>query len=121
VHFLVDASMPRSTAPLVRSRGHQATDVRDIGLGVAPDEDIAASAQAQQLAILSRDFDFADVRNYPPDQYAGIVVMDLPNTATLPTILNLVDVFLQQTQTFNDLPGRLAIVAPGRIRLRPAP
>jgi predicted nuclease of predicted toxin-antitoxin system len=77
VHFLIDASMPRSTASVIRSRGHQATDVRDIGLGSAPDPDIAAHAQVQQLSLLSRDFDFADVRNYPPDQYAGIVVIDL--------------------------------------------
>ena len=119
MHFLIDASMPRSTAPLIRARGHDATDVRDIGLGGAADQDIGA--HLQQLAILSRDFDFADVRNYPPDQYAGIVVIDLPSTATAPTILKLVDGFLQQTQTLNDLPGRLAIVEPGRIRLRPAP
>src|SRR5712692_12063404 len=116
MHFLIDASMPRSTAPLVRLQGHQATDVRDIGLGGALDWDIAAYAQAGQLAILSRDFDFADIRNYPPDQYAGIVVIDLPSTATAPTILNLVDDFLQQTQTLNDLPARLAIVAAGRTR-----
>lgn len=121
MHFLVDASMPRSAAPLIRSHGHQATDVRDIGLGGAPDPDIATYAQAHHLAILSRDFDFADIRSYPPDQYAGIVVIDLPPTATVPTILQLVDGFLQQKQTLNDLPGRLAIVEPGRTRLRPPP
>ena len=121
MHLLIDASMPRSSGPLVRSRGHLATDVRDIGLGSAPDQDIAAFAQAQQLAILSRDFDFADVRNYPPDQYAGIVVIDLPSSATAPTVLHLVDAFLQHTQVLHDLPGRLAIVEPGRTRLRPAP
>jgi len=121
VHFLIDASMPRSTAPWIRSRGHDATDVRDIGLGSAADQVIAAYAQAQQLVILSRDFDFGDIRNYPPDQYAGIVVINLPSFATMSMILKLVDGFLQQTQTLNDLPGRLAIVEPGRIRLRPAP
>jgi predicted nuclease of predicted toxin-antitoxin system len=113
--------MPRSTAPVIRLRGHDATDVRDIGMRSAADQDIAAYAQAQQLAILSRDFDFADVRNYPPDQYMGIVVIDLPSSATASTILKLADGFLQQTQTLIDLPGRLAIVEPGRIRLRPAP
>jgi predicted nuclease of predicted toxin-antitoxin system len=121
VDFLIDASMPRSTAPLIRSRGHNAVDVRDIGLGSAPDADIAAHALANQLALLSRDFDFADIRSYPPDQYGGIAVIDLPNTATVPTILKLIDDFLQQIQTIKDLPGRLAIIAPGRIRLRPAP
>jgi Domain of unknown function (DUF5615) len=121
VHFLIDASMPRGTAALIRSRGHDATDVRDIGLGAARDQDIAAHAQAHQLAILSRDFDFADVRHYPPDQFDGIAVIDLPSTARAPTILNLVDFLLQQPKTLNDLPGRLAIVAPGRIRLWPTP
>jgi hypothetical protein len=121
MHFLIDASMPRGTASLIQSRGHSATDVRDIGLGGASDQDIAAHAQAHQMVILSRDFDFADVRNYPPDQYAGIAVIDLPSTATAPTILKLVDDFLQQQQTLNDLPGRLAIVEPGRTRLRPKP
>ena len=121
MHFLVDASLPRGTAHLIRLRGHDATDVRDIGLGGAPDQDIAAYAQLHQFAILARDFDFADVRNYPPSQYAGIAVVDLPCTATAPTILNLVDDFLKQRQALSDLPGRLAVVEPGRTRLWPAP
>lgn len=121
MHFLIDASMPRGTAPLIRSCGHQATDVRDIGLGAAPDSVIAAHARANLLAILSRDFDFADVRQYPPDQFAGIAVIDLPSTATAPMILILVDYLLRQVQTLNDLPGRLAVIAPRRIRLRPKP
>jgi predicted nuclease of predicted toxin-antitoxin system len=121
VHFLVDASMPRGTAPLIRSGGHDATDVPDIGLGAAIDPDIAAHAQTNHLAILSRDFDFADVRHYPPDQFDGIAVIDLPCTATVPTILKLVEELLQQPQTLNHLPGRLAVVAPGRIRLWPKP
>jgi hypothetical protein len=31
--------------PLIQSRGHDATDVRGIGLGEAPDEDIAAQLE----------------------------------------------------------------------------
>lgn len=121
MHFLIDAPMPRGTVSLIRSRGHDATDVRDIGLHAAQDSVIAAHAQANQLAILSRDFDFADVRNYPPDQYAGIVVVDVPNTFTAPTILKLIDRLMLDPQTLNNLPGRLAILEPGRVRLRPPP
>ncbi|HLN27528.1 MAG TPA: DUF5615 family PIN-like protein [Gemmataceae bacterium] len=121
MHFLIDASLPRSSAPLVQSHGHLATDVHAIGLGSAADQDIAAYAQTNQLAIMPRDFDFADVPNYPPDQYAGFAVISLPSSATAPTILNVVDALLRQAQTLNHLPGRLAIVEAGRIRLRPAP
>jgi predicted nuclease of predicted toxin-antitoxin system len=121
VHFLVDASLPRGTGPHIQSLGHNATDVRDIGLGGAPDADVARHAQAQGLCLISRDFDFADIRNYPPDQFAGLVVIDLPNTALVPAILGQVGALLGRTDVLTVLPGRLAIVEPGRIRLRPAP
>jgi hypothetical protein len=119
--FLIDASLPRSTALTVRKHGYQAVDVRDIGLGGSPDPAIAAHAQVHQLCLLTRDYDFADIRNYPPDQYAGIVVVELPATAAPVTINHLIADFLQLPTTLSQLPGRLAIVEPGRVRLRPKP
>ena len=117
MRFLVDASLPRPTAPLIIARGHDAIDVRDIGMARSSDADIAAFAQSQQFTLVSRDYDFADIRAYPPNQYAGIVVIELPHTATVPMILGLMDYLLQQHAVLSDLPGRLAIVEPGRIRL----
>ena len=35
MRFLIDADLPRPTAELIRSFGHEATDVRNIGLGPA--------------------------------------------------------------------------------------
>jgi len=119
--FLIDASLPRAAAQAIRNLGHQATDVRDIGMGGATDDVIAAHAQAQQLCLLTRDYDFADIRNYPPDQYSGIAVIELSNNATADVIVQLIEVFLQMPNILNQLPGRLAIVAPGRVRLRPTP
>ena len=71
MRFLIVANMPRSTAELLRRYHHEAVDVRDIGMGGAADSDIAAYAQRYRLALVTRDFDFADIRNYPPAQYAG--------------------------------------------------
>jgi predicted nuclease of predicted toxin-antitoxin system len=119
--FLIDASLPRSTASTVRTYGHQAVDGRDIGLGGSSDADIAAHAQANRLCLLTRDYDFADIRNYPPSQYAGIVVIELPATATAAVINQLVGDFLRLRTVLSQLPGRLAIVEPGRVRLRPVP
>jgi predicted nuclease of predicted toxin-antitoxin system len=119
--FLIDASLPRSTAATVRQHGHQAVDVRDIGLGASPDQQIAAHAQAHQFCLLTRDYDFADVRNYPRDQYTGIVVVELPATATAAVINQLIADFLMATTVLSQLPGRLAIIEPGRVRLRPKP
>jgi len=47
-------------------------------------QDIAVHAQTHQQVIITRDFDFADIRNYPPDQYSGMVVLDLPSHAIVP-------------------------------------
>lgn len=120
MRFLIDADLPRPTATVIRSLGHEALDVRDIGLGAAPDEQIAAYAQAHGLCLLTGDFDFADIRDYPPQDYAGLVVLKLPDNANRDMILRLVEAFLGESHVLGQLPGRLAIVQRGRIRLRPA-
>ena len=76
--FLVDADLPRSTADVVRRHGYDAVDVRDIGLRHADDSEIASHAQREQQCLVTGDFDFADIRNYPPQHYAGIVVLVIP-------------------------------------------
>ncbi len=120
MRFLVDADLPRGTAPLIQRHGHDAVDVRDIGLGSADDTVIAAHAKAKGFCLMTGDFGFADIRNYPPADYAGIVVLELPRDATARTILSLIEGLLQQPTVLSRLPGRLAIVEFGRIRLRPA-
>ena len=49
MHFLIDASLPRSAAVLLRKLGHDATDVRDAGMRDAPDDAIAAYAKRNRL------------------------------------------------------------------------
>ncbi len=44
MHFLIDADLPRSLKSVIERYGHEATDVRDIGLGSAKDPAIAAYA-----------------------------------------------------------------------------
>jgi predicted nuclease of predicted toxin-antitoxin system len=120
MRFLVDANMPRSAAACIRECGHEAVDVRDIGLGQAPDRVISQYAQQKGLTLITRDKDFGHVRNYPPANYAGIVVLDLRDDAVAAEILRILRAFLGQTAILARLHGRLAIVEAGRIRLRPA-
>jgi predicted nuclease of predicted toxin-antitoxin system len=120
MRFLIDADLPRPTADLVRSFGHEATDVRAIGLGGAPDDRIAAHAQEHGLCLLTGDFDFADIRDYPPEAYPGLVVFVFPDNADRDMILNLIKAFFEEGVVVETLPGRLAIAEPGRVRLRPA-
>lgn len=118
--FLIDANLPRSITALISSLGHEVEFARDIGLAAAPDSAIAARAQTTRAALLTRDLDFADVRSYPPEQYAGIVVLRLPDDAVAQDIVRVVERFLSETAFTSQLAGRLAIVEPDRVRFRPA-
>lgn len=89
-------------------------------MAAAADRQIAAYAQDHALTLITRDFDFADIRNYPPELYLGIVVLELPDQATASAIVATVIALLQNTPVLDQLPGRLAVVQPHRIRLRPA-
>lgn len=120
MRFLVDADLPRSAKPLLERFGHEAIDVRDVGLGSAKAPVIARYAQEHQACLLTGDFGFADIRNYPPESYDGIVVLTLPRDATASFILGLIEEMLHQNEMILRLPRRLAIVEASRIRLRPA-
>ena len=120
MRFLIDAELPRSAKALLEKHGHEVMDTRDVGLRKAKDPVIARYAQDHRACLLTGDFGFADVRNYPPEDYAGIAVLELPRDASAACILRLVEDFVQQTELLERLPGRLAIISAGRIRLRPA-
>lgn len=96
MRFLIDEYLPRSTDFILRRYGHEAADVRGIGLRGAKDSQIASYAQSEGLCLVTGDFDFSDIRNYPPGEYAGLVVLKLPRTANASFILNLLESFLQQ-------------------------
>jgi predicted nuclease of predicted toxin-antitoxin system len=118
MRFLIDADMPRSMVDVVRKHGHQALDVRDIGPSLALDADIAAYARAEDFCIVTGDFGFADIRTYPPGDYAGIIVLGLPRNASGKYINSIFAGLLELVDLLAQLPGKLAIVEVGRVRLR---
>ncbi|MBI3536456.1 MAG: DUF5615 family PIN-like protein [Chloroflexi bacterium] len=54
MQFRIDADLPRSSANVIRRYGYEATDVRDIGLRHAKDEEIARYAKQNQLCRASK-------------------------------------------------------------------
>ncbi len=118
MYFLIDEDLPRSIGNLLRRYRHEAVDVRDIGLRGAKDSKIASYAQSKRLCLTTGDFDFSDIRNYPPDKYSGLVVISIPKNATASFIINLIEDFLQQKELVARIQGKLVIVEPGRVRIR---
>src|SRR5688500_11599812 len=115
MRFLVDADMPRSTVGLTESFGHEATDIRDIGMGRAKDPQIAEYAAKNQLCLITGDWGFSDIRQFPSHLYFGIAVIGLPAQATPSHLLAGVRVLLQRTDLIDHLPGRLVIIEKARV------
>jgi hypothetical protein len=116
--FVIDAALPQSLRNILRDAGHDAIHVRDVGMAHASDDNIAAYAKRNGLAILTQDFDFADIRNYPPREYHGIVVFTLPKPVNLGIIETFTRRFLERLPSLGDLRGRLIIVDDQKIRSR---
>ena len=105
---------------MLHQLGHDAVDVRDVEMRSATHDVIADYARSNQWTLITRDFDFADIRNYPPANYAGIVVLQLSDDSTAPHVVKLLETFVRQEDWLDRLRGRLAIVELGRVRFRPA-
>src|SRR4051812_6760764 len=112
--------MPRSTAPVLRQAGHEAEDVRDIGLRGAPDAEVFATAQERQATLVTADLGFANILQFPLGTHAGIIVARVPDTLPTSTLLNEL-VLALQAMDGEALPGLLVLVEPGRIRVRRPP
>ena len=84
----------------------------------ARDSQIAGYEQKERFCLLSGDFDFSDIRKYPPKDYNGLVILKLPGIATASYILNLLESFLKQKELMAQIHGKPAIVEMGRVRIR---
>lgn len=87
-------------------------------LGGAADVEIAALARRSGRCLVTADFDFADVRHYPPRLFDGLVVLTLPYNAGPAYIERLVRELLDGLPELGAIEGKLLIVEPGRIRVR---
>ena len=115
---MIDADLSPRLAELFATHGHDAVHVDDVGHGTSADPAIAALALQTQRCIVTGDYDFADVREFPPRQFPGIVVLTLPNNTASNYITRVLTYFFEQLPQLVPLEGKLLIVEIGRIRVR---
>lgn len=114
--FKIDENLPAELVADLRAAGHDADTVADEGLAGQPDPVILAHVQSESRALLTLDKGIADVRAYPPDQYAGIILFRLQTTgrsATLAFVRQHLPSLLQA-----NLNGHLFVVSQTGIRVR---
>jgi len=72
--FKVDEHLPAEVVADLRGLGHEADTVADQGMTGAADPALLAAAKSEGRVLLTMDKGMGDIRAYPPDQYAGIVI-----------------------------------------------
>lgn len=114
--FLLDANIPYSAKEIFPAR-HTVWHVRDLGLFHSADEEIAARAREEQAVIVTRDLDFANTLNFPPELYYGIIVMRIPYFYSARDIKRVLQAFIIGVRD-EDLSHVLTIVQEGRSRTK---
>jgi predicted nuclease of predicted toxin-antitoxin system len=116
MRFKTDENLPIQIADWVRQQGHDALSVAEQGLAGFADPAVAAVSQVEKRAIVSLDLDFSDIRRYPPENYAGIIILR-PVVQMIPALERMMAravALLSQ----EPLDGCLWIVDDHRVRIR---
>lgn len=76
MRFKIDENLPSDLGGLLALAGHDAHSVLDENLSGAADS-TAKVCQEEDRILVTLDLDFANIRNYPPHEYPGIIVLRL--------------------------------------------
>ena len=118
MRFKVDENLHEDIAESLRSRGHDAVTVHDQKMRGSTDSRLSEVCQAEGRAIVSFDLDFANIRDYPPGDYPGLIVLRLSDQSrpyvsqVFAAVLDLLD--------REELAGCLWVVEEHRVRIRRA-
>ena len=112
----IDENLPSECAGILRDGGFEADTVADERLTGVEDSAIAVRTRAEGRVLITLDLDFANIRAYPPAEYAGIIVLRSKRQDKHAVLALVHRVALVLT---NRAPaGELWIVEPDRIRFR---
>jgi hypothetical protein len=114
--FKIDENLPAELLDDLHTAGHEAETMPGEGLSGSPDSMILEKVRSESRVIMTLDKGIADVRAYPPEHYAGIILF-LPPSSGRGTVLAFVRRHLSALlQT--ELTGHLFIVTDRSIRVR---
>jgi predicted nuclease of predicted toxin-antitoxin system len=118
MRFKIDENLHQDIAEALRSRGHDALTVYDQKMRGNPDARLGEVCRSEGRAIVSLDLDFANLRDYPPQDYPGLIVLRLADQSR-PYVLRIFGSVLDLLDR-EALAGSLWIVEEHRVRIRRA-
>ena len=115
MRFKLDENADARWREPLEQAGYEVSTAAEESLQGVEDPIIAQTCRKLGLCLITADLDFCQIVDYPPEEYAGLIVLRHPHP-TLAGMRRLVQqVALAVAQ--NSPAGQLWIVEPGRIRI----
>lgn len=114
--FKTDEKLPVEICELLNNGGHDSLTVLNQKMGGATDDRLIAVCQTEKRSLVTLDFDFSDIRNYPPSAHNGIIILksaDQSKKAIITLLKNILTLLNTESVV-----GKLWIVEENKIRIR---
>ena len=119
LRFFADQCVPTVVVETLRDAGYEIWYLRDHLPIESPDLVVISKAQELGAILISLNGDFANIFNYPPDNYQGIIALQVRNhPEVLPQIVSRLKDYLSDNPNMEHYKGKLLLVAVHRIRIR---
>lgn len=113
--FKIDENTALETADILGEAGHDAITLGQEGMLGSRDETVAHRVRLEDRVLLTTDLDFADIRAYPPADYAGIIVLR-PSRQIYFLVMDMVKRIVPLLEV-EPVAGYLWIVSHSRVRI----
>ena len=119
LRFLADQCVPTAVIETLRDAGYEVWSLRDYLPIESPDFVVISKAQELGMILISLNGDFANISNYSPNNYQGIVALQIRNhPEVLPQIVSRLIDYLSANPDIEHYTGKLFLVEVHRIRIR---
>lgn len=119
LRLFMDQCVPRSVAESLRNAGHAVEMLRNQLAINAKDPEVIARAQNLEALLVTLNGDFADIINYPPLKFGGIIALQVKNhPESLPAIVMRLLTYLSEHPKREHYVGKLLLVEAHRIRIK---
>ena len=119
LRFLADQCVPAFVIESLRDVGYEIWYLRDHLPIESPDMVVISKAQELRSILISLNGDFANIFNYPPANYQGIIALQVRNhPEVLPQIVSRLKDYLSVNPDVEHYRGKLFLVEVHRIRIR---
>lgn len=119
LQFLADQCVPTAVVEDLRDAGYEIWYLRDHLPIESSDPVVISKAQELKAILISLNGDFANIFNYPPANYHGIVALQVRNhPEVLPQIILRLKDYLSANPDMGHYKSKLFLVEVHRIRIR---